>query len=348
MDIIEDVLDRGAYILGDDLEKFEANLAKFCKMEYAIGVGNCTEALFLSLLVSGIKPGDEVISVSHTFVATIEVIKLLGAKPVFVDIGDDYNMDISFIENLITKKTKAIIPAHLNGKICKDIDKLINLAQRNNLTVIEDAAQALGAEYRGKNAGSFGQLGCFSFYPAKSLGAFGDAGAVVTNDKNLYDKIKMLRDHGRDNTSEVKCWGFNCRMDNLHAAILDYKLKKLPQSIKRRKQIADKYYEELSKIDEISFPDYAKEDYYNVYQNYEIEVSNRDELKKFLKSQGISTILPWGGKPVHQFKALGTNDTSLPNTDKHFKKVLLLPMRPDLTDQQVLYVANKIKEFYAK
>ena len=208
--IIEDVLERGAYILGEDVELFEKNLSSFVGTRYAVALGNCTDALLLSLMAAGIGEGDEVISVSHTFVATIEVMKFLGAKPVFVDIGDDHNMDVNKIEAAITPKTKAIVPVHLNGTICKNMDKLLNIADTHKLIIIEDAAQSLGAKYKNRCAGSFGLAGCFSFYPAKLLGTFGDAGAVVTNDENFAHKVKMLRNHGKDKGTEINIWGLNC------------------------------------------------------------------------------------------------------------------------------------------
>ena len=272
MRIIRDVFSRGAYILGDDLVTFEENLAKFCKTKFAVGVANGTDALLLSLFAAGIGHGDEIISVSHTFVATIEVIKLLGAKPVFVDIADDHNMDVNLVEKAITSKTRAILPVHLNGKICNDMDKLVEIADKHGLFIIEDAAQSLGATYKDKYAGSFGLAGCFSFYPAKLLGAFGDAGGIITDDEEFTDKLLKLRNHGRD-CAEAIGWGMNCRMDNVHAAILNYKLSLLPDWITRRREIATIYRGELANVDEIMLPAYSDnpDDYNSVYQNFEIE-----------------------------------------------------------------------------
>jgi dTDP-4-amino-4,6-dideoxygalactose transaminase len=346
--IIDSVLSRGAYILSEDLERFEKNFARFCRVKYAVGVGNCTEALFLSLLAAGIKSGDQVISVSHTFVATIETIKLIGAVPVFVDIANDHNMDVNLIEKAINKKTKAIIPVHLNGRVCSNMDKLMQIAAKYKLLVIEDAAQSLGASYKGKFAGTFGTAGAFSFYPAKLLGAFGDAGAVITNDSKIAEKIKLLRNHGRGNGLDINSWGFNCRMDNLHSAILDYKLKKLKRWIKRRREIAQTYFDALSFLSNLSLPPTPdlKNEHFDVFQNYEIEAQNRDELMEFLKKKGIQTILPWGGKAVHQFPGLKLTKYNLPVTERIFRRVLMLPLYPELTDKQVKFVANSIKEFY--
>ncbi|MEC4684588.1 MAG: DegT/DnrJ/EryC1/StrS family aminotransferase [Nitrospirota bacterium] len=348
IEIIRGVLSRGAFILGEDLSRFEENFAEFIGSNFAVGVSCCTDAMLLSLYAAGVGPGDEVISVSHTFVATIEVIKFLGAKTVFVDIADDHNMDVDLVESAITPKTKAIIPVHLNGRICSKMDKLVALAERYNLAVIEDAAQALGATYKGRGAGTFGLTGCFSFYPAKLLGTFGDAGAVVTDDEAFAGKIRMLRNHGRGKGTDINFWGLNCRMDNLHAAILDFKLPGLGDRIKRRRELAASYHEGLSGLKELRLPPPPVEDdeHYDVFQNYEIEAETRDELMSYLRENGVEVVVQWGGKAVHQFKALGLGNFSLPRTEEFFKKALLLPLYPELGDDQVLYVVQKIREFY--
>lgn len=350
INIIKDTLSRGAYILGEDLKNFEENFARFAGAKYAIGVSNCTDALLLSLYAAGIGQGDEVISVSHTFVATIEVVKFLGAHPVFVDIADDHNMNVGLVETAITPRTKAIVPVSLNGRICSNIDKLVNIARKYELVVIEDAAQALGATYKGKGAGSFGLAGCFSFYPAKLLGTFGDAGAVVTHDAEFADKVMMLRNHGRGKRADINLWGLNCRMDNLHAAILDFKLAKLPDWIKIRRKIAGFYHGGLSGIKELRLPPPPIEQgkHYDVFQNYEIEAERRDELVRYLNEKRIEVMLPWGGKGVHQFKALGLGHFKLPRTEEFFSKCLMLPIYPGLKDIQVKYVIDSIREFYAR
>ncbi|NOZ25643.1 MAG: DegT/DnrJ/EryC1/StrS family aminotransferase [Nitrospirae bacterium] len=347
-EIIRDVLSRGAFILGEDLERFEKHFAEFVGSRFAVGVSCCTDAMLLSLYAAGVGPGDEVISVSHTFVATIEVIRFLGAEPVFVDIADDHNMDVDLVESVITPKTKAIIPVQLNGRICSKMDKLVDIARRYGIVIIEDSAQAIGAAYRGKRAGTFGLAGCFSFYPAKLLGAFGDAGAVVTDDEAFADKIRMLRNHGRGRGTDINLWGLNCRMDNLHAAILDFKLAGLDARIKNRRDIARRYHEGLSGLDGLRLPPPPVEDgdHYDVFQNYEIEAEGRDELASFLRRNGIETAVQWGGKGVHQFSALGLNGVSLPRTESFFGKALMLPLYPELTEDQVSYVVRKVREFY--
>lgn len=348
MAIIDETLSRGAYILGEDLIEFEKNLASFVGTKRAVGVGNCTDAIFLTLCAAGIAPGDEVISVSHTFVATIEVIHFLGAKPVFVDIADDHNMNVDLIEAAITSKTKAIVPVQLNGRICTNMDKLVAIAEKHNLVIIEDAAQSLGARYKGKMAGSFGLAGCFSFYPAKLLGTFGDAGAIVTDNEEFAEKLCMLRNHGRGEGGDVKLWGLNSRMDNLHAAILNYKLEYLPESIRRRRKVAAMYNEGLSSVNRLRLPlpSVDNGDYYDVFQNYEIEAADRDGLVKYLEEKGIDVLLPWGGKAVHQFEALGLGQFELPRTDKIFAKALMLPMYPELAGDDVNYVIQEINNFY--
>lgn len=349
MGTIRTVLSRGDLILRQQLRDFEEHLAAFVGTKYAVGVSSCTDALHLTLRAAGVGPGDEVITVSHTFVATAAAIHHAGATPVLVDIGDDHNMDVDLVEAAISSRTKAIIPVHLNGRVC-DMGKLMKLAEKQDLIVIEDAAQALGASFNGIKAGAFGLAGCFSFYPAKLLGAFGDGGAVVTNSKELADKIKLLRNHGRTEDGEIAFWSFNCRLDNLQAAILDLKLKYLPQWIARRREIAQLYHRRLSGIRQLHLPPPPadKGPYFDIYQNYEIEAEDRDHLMAHLKESGIEVFIQWGGKGVHQFKALGLMHFKLPRTEWMFKRALMLPMHTELSDEQVEYVADCIKEFYSK
>jgi len=349
MDTIHTVLSNGDLMLRKQLRDFEENIARFVGTRYAIGVSNCTDAIHLSLRVLGITSGDEVITVSHTFIATVEVIKHVGATPILIDIGNDHNMDVELIESAITSKTKAIIPVHLNGRLC-NMKKLMAVVKNHNLIVVEDSAQALGASFDGTKGGAFGAMGCFSFYPAKLLGAFGDAGAVVTNDKSINDKIKLLRDHGRGKKGDIETWGFNCRLDNLQAAILDLKLKKAPKWILRRREIAEIYNQGLCNITELQLPPppASNGSFFDVFQNYEIEAERYNELRTHLTNNGIETMVPWGGKGVHQFKALGLTHFKLPRTEKLFERALMLPMHPDLTNSQVEYVVNCIHDFYIK
>ena len=242
---IDRVLGRGDLMLRGDLQAFEQHLAAFVGARYAVGTGNCTDALCLALRAAGIGRGDEVITVSHTFVATAAAIHQAGATPVLVDIGADHLLDPGAVEAAITARTKCILPVHLNGRVCA-MEQLCVIARRRGLIVIEDAAQALGARLGAKSAGTFGLAGCFSFYPAKILGAYGDGGAVVTNDANVAETVRALRNVGRLPDGELAGWGANSRLDNLQAAILDYKLKLLPGWIERRRAVASRYHARLS------------------------------------------------------------------------------------------------------
>ncbi|MGC8797034.1 DegT/DnrJ/EryC1/StrS family aminotransferase, partial [Thermodesulfovibrio sp.] len=226
-------------------------------------------------------------------------------------------------------------------------DELQSIADKNNLIIVEDAAQALGSKFKGRCAGTFGLAGVVSFYPAKTLGCLGDGGVVFTNDEKIYKKLRMLRDHGRDETGEVIIWGFNSRLDNIQAAILNYKLSFYEQEISRRREIAGLYQSLLGDVKEIVLPPAPNSDpeHFDIYQNYEIEAERRDELKEYLSKNGIGTIIQWGGKAVHQWEKLGFN-VKLPFTEKMFQRCLLLPMNTSLTDDDVYYVANKIREFY--
>lgn len=343
---IKNVLLRGDLILRKDVQDFEKNLASFLRVKYAVGVNSCTDAMILSLVVAGIGAGDEVITVSHTFFATIEAIHHCGAKPVLIDVREDFLMDPDKIEEKITKKTKAILPVHLNGRVC-DMDKIMRIAKRYNLLVIEDAAQALGASFKGKMAGAFGITGCFSFYPAKLLGAFGDGGAVVTNEEKIAEKIRLLRNHGQKTKTKIVCYGFTSRLDNLQAAILNVKFKYLSEWIKRRREIAALYNKGLANVSQIKLPPSPNSDkrYFDVYQNYVIKAQKRDELKKFLEKKGVETLIK-DPIPNHWQKGLGLKKFHLPNTEKFAKEIISLPIYPELKNSQIEYVIYCIRKFY--
>ena len=347
LDTVDDVLSKGDVMLRQQLRDFETNLAGFVGTHYAVGTSNCTDAMHLTLRAAGIGPGDEVITVSHTFVATAAAIHHAGATPVLVDVGDDHNMNGELAEAAITPRTKAILPVNLNGRLC-DLPRLLDIAEKHNLVVVEDTAQALGASLRGVKGGNWGLAGCFSFYPAKLLGAYGDAGAVVTNSPEIAEKVSQLRDHGRQSDGGISGWSFNCRLDNLHAAILDLKLKYLPRWIERRREVAAIYHEHLSDMPQLLLPPPPSSEgpYYDVFQNYEIECENRDDLREHLRAAGVETLVPWGGKGIHQFEALGLTHFDLPRTEKVFQRALMLPMHCELTDKQVIYVSEEIRHFY--
>jgi len=340
---IKNVLSRGDLIMRGDLEDFESNLASFTKTKYAIGLNSGTDALYFSLKALNIGDGDEVITVSHTFVASISAIVFAGAKPILVDVRDDFNMDMDVLEDAITPKTKAIIPVHLNGHMCS-MGRLMEIAEKHNLFVIEDAAQSLGAKFKGKMAGSFGITGCFSFYPFKLLGAFGDAGAVVTNKEAVAEKIRLLRDHGQKTKTELVCYGFNSRLDNLQAAILNVKFKYLPDWIERRRQIAGIYNKELSDIPQVKLPPKSDEDFYDVYQNYVLRVKERDKLYEFLKEKGVETLIK-DPIPLHFQKGLALSHFHLPYSEQLAGEVISLPIYPELTSEQIEYVVECIHDF---
>src|SRR5256885_1941279 len=253
MEAMRDVLSKGDLIMRHQMLDFERNLAAFVGTTDAVGVSNCTDGLRLLLEAVGIGPGDEVITVSHTFMATMAVIHQVGATPVLVDVGADHNMNLDLVEAAITPRTKAIMPVYLNGRLVQ-MDRLMEIAKKHDLLVIEDTAQALGGAYLGVRGGAWGLAGAFSFYPAKLLGAYGDAGAVVTSDASLAAKLRELRDHGRVSKTGFSGWGWNCRLDNLQAAVLDLKLKKVPEWIGQRRRLATIYDEELADVGPVKRP----------------------------------------------------------------------------------------------
>ena len=305
--IIIDISNRGSFILQDELKSFEYNLAKYLGSKYSIGVGNCTDGLLLALKASKIGEGDEVIFCSHTFVATASAIHFSGAVPIPVECGEDHLIDVNALESAITSKTKAIIPTQLNGQIC-DMDAIMKICSKNNLTLIESTDNHW-VEFKGKRQEHL-ERKLFSFYPAKNLGCFGDGGSVATNDKNIYDQILLLRDHGRSRIGEDVQWGMNSRLDNLHASIFDYKLSKYSLEVDRRRKIASMYEKGLSAISELVLPPgiTSNPDKFEVYQNFEIEVKSekdRSSLRDFCLKSNWDYFT--GGKAVHEFEGLGFN-----------------------------------------
>ena len=346
---IEGVLSKGDLILRDQLRQFEENVASFVGVKYAVGVNSGTDALYLSLRTAGVGPGDEVVTVAHTFVATVAVIVHCGATPILVDVGEDFNMDVEQAKQAISPRTRAIIPVHLNGRLC-DMKKLMDIAAKHNLIVIEDAAQALGASFNGKKAGSFGLTGCFSFYPAKVLGGTGDGGTVVTNSKEIAEKVRLLRDHGQQRTTgDVLHFGFNSRLDNLQAAILDVKLKYLPQWIERRRELANLYHQGLSDLPYLKLPPppQLQNPYFDVFANYVVRAQERDRLVAHLRECGIEVLISWL-KPMHHQQALGLGKFHLPMTEKISNEVLSLPLYPELSNEQVEFVIDAIHKFYKR
>lgn len=348
--LFRDVGRRGAFILQEDLSRFERNLAAFAGSGYAVGVANATDALHLALRAAGIGSGDKVIFSSHTMAATAAAIHFAGAIPVPVDCGLDHLIDPAAVEEAITPRTRAILPTQLNGRTA-DMQAIGQIADRHGLLVIEDAAQALGSRFRGHSAGTFGVAGAISFYPAKLLSCLGDGGAILTDDSTVYERLLELRDHGRNPQGDIVGWGFNSRLDNLQAAILDWRLQRFPEAIRRRRELAGIYQQRLEGLETLRLPppplpeQDAETGHFDVFQNYEIEADGRDALREFLKARGIGTLLPWGGKAVHQWEGLRLR-ASLPRTETLFERILLLPMNLSLTDDDVHVVCDEILDFY--
>jgi len=344
---IQAVIKRSAFFLGEDLRKFEKEFSDFLGIKYALGVASGTAALKLALKGLGIGRGDEVITTSLTFIATVEAILSVGAKPVFVDVDDKtLNIDVNKIDQRITKKTKAILLVHIYGVPCQ-MDMIMKIARKNKLKVIEDCAHAHGSIYKGKTVGTFGNIGCFSFYAAKLLGAFGDAGAVITNDKNLYKEIDMLRNHGRriDNKYLHYCLGDTLCLDNLQAAILRIKLKNVKENINKRFQLALNYKKllENTQIKAMTIPVNTKPSLYT----YVIKVKDRFRIQKYLDKQGVVTSIYYP-VPLHLqpcLKYLGYKKGDFPILEKACKEVLSLPLHQFLTRKDQEKIVLKLLKF---
>lgn len=347
LDAMTTSLLRGNLIMRDELKDFENSMARFVGTQYAVGVNSGTDAVHFALRAGGIQPGDEVITVSHGCIATVSAIVHAGATPVLVDVAEDCNMAMGRVAAAITPRTRAIVPVHLNGRSC-DMARLTKIAQEHNLVVIEDASHALGAEFCGRQVGSFGMAGCFSLYPFKMLGACGDGGLVVTNDRYLARQVAVLRDYGQDRqTGEILCFGFNSRLDNIQAALLSVKLPHVPKWIVRRREIAARYHDGLRSIPGLTLPHFSGDEYVDVYMNYCIRTSRRDELFRYLVDHSIEPLTPLSVvTPVHKHKALQLGHVSLPVTERIAKEFLYLPIHPELTDDQIDHVIACINGFY--
>jgi dTDP-4-amino-4,6-dideoxygalactose transaminase len=344
--MLSDIIRRGAFIQQRDLVEFEQHLAQYLGVKHAIGVGNATDGLIMAFRAAGIGPGDEVIFPSHTMVASPASAAHCGATPVPVDIGADGLIDPKSIEEGITPRTRAILPVHLNGRTC-NMDAITEIARRHDLLIVEDAAQALGSKFRGRMAGTFGLAAAISFYPAKILGCFGDGGAVVTDDDEVARKIRLLRDHGRNDDGEVETWGLNSRLDNFQAAVLDFQFKNYASIVAHRRAVALVYQAHLGDVTELALPEPPVDDadHFDVFQNYELAASRRDELRGFLKANDIGTLIQWGGKAVHQYPKLGFTQR-LPRTDRFFERCLMLPMNMMVSEDDAEYIAAMIRRFY--
>ncbi len=345
---IQKVLDTSAYVLGPAVVQFEEDFAEYCGADFSAGVNSGTNALLLALKALDIGPGDEVVTSANTFIATVAAIVHSGARPVLVDVDPvSRNIDPILLKMAISPRTRAIMPVHLYGRMA-DMDPIMATAEKYNIPVIEDAAQAQGAQYKGKRAGSVGLMGAFSFYPGKNLGAYGEAGAVTTSDSELDKKVRVLRDHGSERKYYHDMIGYNARMAGIQGAVLGVKLKHLDQWTRERNRVAATYRKAL-KGGPVGLPD-VHDDYAQVFHLYVVEAPQREKLQDYLRENGIVTLTHYP-VPNHLQKALGFlnyKEGDFPVTEKLCREVVSLPTYPEMTDEQVEYVAAKIREFFGK
>lgn len=336
----------GDFVLGKEVARLEARFAEYCGTRYAVGLNSGTDALFLAMKCVGVGIGDEVITAPNSFLATATSIRACGARPVFVDVREDQNIDPGLIEEKITRRTRAIVPVHLTGKAA-DMDPILRIAEKHRLAVIEDAAQAIGAEYRSKRAGSFGIANCFSLHPLKTLNACGDGGMVTTNDKSIYSKLTQYRNIGLKNRTESDLWGYNSRLDTIQAAIVNIKFKYLSRWIAARRRNADYYRKHLSSI-----VDCPREESHEkcAYHLFVIQADRRDELQSWLLKNGIETKVHYP-IPIHIqgcAKELGYRRGDFPVVERQSERILSLPIYQTLTKGQMDHVISSIASFYRR
>lgn len=339
---IKETIDREYFIGGEQLKKFEENFAKYCGCKYCVGVGNGLDGLTLSLRALGVKAGDEVIVPSHTYIATVLAISSVGATPILVEPDKYYVIDPNKIEEKITNKTKAIIVVHLYGQ-CANMEPIVDIAKKHNIKILEDAAQAHGAMYKGKKAGNLGDIAAFSFYPGKNLGAMGDGGCVTTNDKELADKVRELGNYGSIIKYTHNEKGVNSRLDTIQAAILDIKLKYLDTWNREKNNIAKQYLEGI-KNKKVILPEVHEENYH-IWHQFVIRVENREEFRKYLEANGISTLIHYP-IAIHKQKAYSEyNELELPIAETYSKTVVSLPIYNGLKDEEIKYIIDVINKY---
>ena len=339
-----DVGRSGIYIMGERLESFERKAAEFFGVKHAVGVADGSDALFLILKALGIGPGDEVITATNSFIASVWVIVAVGAKPVLVDVSEDFNIDTQKIEAAITPRTKSIIPVHLTGRAAA-MDEINEIAARHGLKVVEDAAQAIGATYRGRRVGSLGIAAGFSLHPLKNLGVYGDGGLITTNDSTLNVKLRLLRNHGLRNRDECEIWGYNSRLDTLQAAFAEIKLAKLDAWNRRCREIASAYRDALSAYVQVPVDQPWEE---CVYHNFVIRTDQRDELMAHLREEGVDTRVHYP-IPIHLQDAardLGYHHGDFPNAERYALTMISLPIYPELSDDEIAYVIASVESFF--
>lgn len=342
-----DVMSKGDLIDRGQLRDFEKNLAKFVGTQYAVGVNSGYDALHLSLRAAGIGPGDEVIVPAHTFVASCTAIVNVGATPVLVDVGKDFNIDPDRVVEALSPHTRGLMAVHLSGWMC-DMERIQEIVAENDLVLIEDACQSLGATFNDKGAGSFGFTGCWSFYPFKMLGGYGDGGAITTDSEEVATFCRRMRFNGEDRqTGEYHGHGFTCLLDNLQAAFLDVKLRKLPGWIVRRQEIAEKYRRALTDLPNLLLPHYDDPRRMHAYQNYTVRAKEGSDFSEYLKRNGIEVLTQFR-KPYYKHEALGLEDRGFPETESLSREVCSLPMNVELLEEEIDYVISIVRSFYKK
>lgn len=340
-----DVMSRGQLVDRVELQQFEDNLAAFVGTKYAVGLSSGYDALHLSLRAAGLQPGDEVIVPAHTFVASCSAIVNAGARPVLVDVGEDFNIDVAKAADAITPGTKGIMPVHLSGWMA-DMPAIMALARKHDLVVIEDACQSLGASVDGRGAGSWGLTGCWSFYPFKMLGGYGDGGAITTNDEEIATWVRRMRYNGEDRrTGEYHGHGYTCLLDNLQAAFLDVKLRHLPSWIERRREIAERYRTSLSGLSGLRLPHYNRAGFTHVYQNYTVRSIHGDAFSDHLKAGGVEVLTQFR-KPYYRHEALHLENRGFPEVEALSREVCSLPIYPELEEDEIAYVVDTVKAFH--
>ena len=345
--VLREQLESCQFILGPEVERFETRFARLCGTPFALGLNSGTDALFLALKALGVGPGDEVITVPNSFIATSGAIAATGARPVFVDVGLDYNMDVTLIEAAITRKTKAILPVHLTGNPA-DMPKIMAVARENSLHVVEDAAQAIGACIGDRTVGSFGDAGCFSLHPLKNLNVCGDAGALTTNSREMIEKVRLLRNHGLKNRDEIEFFGFNSRMDSLQAAVANHVMESLDSVTEKRRRNARIYDEALEDLQDFVIVPPRKESVSQVFHTYVVQVRERERLIPYLERNGVEAKVHYP-VPNHLQKPcrdLGYRAGDFPVCERQAEAILSLPIHQYLEEKQIHYVAGVIRAFY--
>ncbi len=345
--IIDEALLKEDFVAGEAIKEFERRVGKLCSVDYVVSLNSGTDALTLALHLSGVGRGDEVITTPNSFIASAAVIVHLGAKPVFVDVLEDQNMDPAKLESAITERTKAIMPVHLTGRMC-EMDEIIRLADLHSIPVVEDAAQSIGSQYKSRPSGSIGNIGCFSAHPLKNLNAFGDAGFLTTNSKEIAEKAKLLSNHGLKTRDIVERFGFNSRMDTLQAVILNYHLDNLDNVIAKRRENASIYFETLN--NKYVFFNKPRDYSFDTFHTFVIQVNERDALKIFLESKGVGTSIHYP-IPIHLQPAASQLNLvmgSFPVVEDQAKKILTLPVNQFVSNEEIKMIAEQVNSFFVE